>query len=62
MKHEDAKAILVETRHPLVECPRGHAYRVPFRFFRRNVRKVREFICPICFKAFQIKKEALQKV
>jgi len=61
MKHEDVKAILVEDRHPLVECPRGHSYRVPFRFFKRNVRRVREFICPICFKAFVVKMEAGKK-
>lgn len=61
MKHEDIKAILIEARHPLVECPRGHPYRVPFRFFRRNLRRVREFICPTCFRAFKVKMEAEKK-
>jgi hypothetical protein len=52
---DNKKSILSEERNPTVHCPRGHTYRVPFRFFRRNVRRKRDFRCPTCLTAFKVK-------
>jgi hypothetical protein len=50
-----AKDELRESRNPTVTCPKGHSYRVPYRFMRRNVRKKRDFMCPQCCTAFKVK-------
>ena len=50
-----AKDELRDSRNPPVTCPKGHGYRVPRRFFLRNVRKRRDFRCPECFTAFKVK-------
>ena len=46
---------LRDSRNPPVACPKGHGYRVPFKFMRRNVRRKRDFMCPVCFTAFKVK-------
>lgn len=45
---------LRESRNPQVTCPKGHGYRVPFRFMQRNVRKKRDFVCPRCGVAYKV--------
>lgn len=50
---EGPKTIFTELRHPLVECPQGHSYRVSLKYFKRNVRKRRNFVCSQCVTAFR---------
>lgn len=52
----DVKTALSESRLPTVTCSKGHSYHVPYRFFNRNVRLARDFICPTCLVAFKVKK------
>ena len=49
------KVSLTDLKHPLVQCPRGHSYRVPLRYYNRNVRRKRGFVCPKCMTSFKIK-------
>jgi len=48
------KPDLTDLRHPPVKCPKGHAYRVPLRYFKRNIRRARQFVCPRCLTSFRL--------
>ena len=58
MPKTDVKTALSESRLPTVTCSKGHSYHVPYRFFDRNVRLARDFICPTCLVAFKLKKRS----
>jgi hypothetical protein len=56
MPKMDVKTALSEANNPFITCTKGHTYHVPHRFFDRNVRLARDFICPTCLVAFKVKK------